>query len=166
MVDGGGLFADTADMGSYPNRIKQVRKSRGLSQADLGKLCNTSDQQISRLESGQRQLTEEWMNKIGAALGVPGYTLMADAPPPPPPLDPDILRLAISQILMVAPELRNYPTPEMIAEAVVEVYRIAVEDQQEPDRALAAISLAEVLSSLLPQERDEPDTERRNHGKS
>ena len=50
------------------NRIGEVRKLRGLSQAALAGLCDTSNQQISRLESGKRELTLAWMARLASAL--------------------------------------------------------------------------------------------------
>lgn len=51
--------------------IKLARKAKGLSLEKLARLVQpeTSYQQLSRLEQG-RMLTIEWIEKIGAALGV------------------------------------------------------------------------------------------------
>lgn len=54
----------------HPNRIKEIRTVRGLSAEKLGKLCGTSQQQIQRLEVGERRLTQEWMEKIAKALRI------------------------------------------------------------------------------------------------
>lgn len=52
------------------NRIAKLREQRGLTQADLAKLVNSTQPQIQRLERGERRLTEDWMRRIAAALGV------------------------------------------------------------------------------------------------
>jgi transcriptional regulator with XRE-family HTH domain len=60
------------------NRIRDIRKAKGLTLADLGAACDppTTAQTIGRLETGMRQLSLTWMNRIAAALGVEPATLM------------------------------------------------------------------------------------------
>jgi len=54
------------------NRIRDIRKEKGLTLADVAARCSppTTAQTIGRLETGMRQLSLVWMNRIGAALGV------------------------------------------------------------------------------------------------
>ena len=51
-------------------RIRDVRKARGLTLADVAAACDppTTPQTIGRLETGMRQLSLTWMNRIAAAL--------------------------------------------------------------------------------------------------
>lgn len=60
------------------NRIRDIRKAKGLTLADLAAACQppTTAQTIGRLETGTRQLSLGWMNKIAAALGVEPASLM------------------------------------------------------------------------------------------
>lgn len=60
------------------NRIRDIRKAKGLTLADLAAACDppTTAQTIGRLETGMRQLSLGWMNKIAAALGVEPASLM------------------------------------------------------------------------------------------
>lgn len=60
------------------NRIRDIRKAKGLTLADLAAACSppTTAQTIGRLETGMRQLSLGWMNKIAAALGVEPASLM------------------------------------------------------------------------------------------
>ena len=51
-----------------PNRIRELREARGLTLADLAEQLGTTNQQISHLELGKRQLTVEWLRRLGAAL--------------------------------------------------------------------------------------------------
>ncbi|WP_086608182.1 helix-turn-helix domain-containing protein [Erythrobacter donghaensis] len=62
------------------NRIRDIRKAKGLTLADLAAACDppTTAQTIGRLETGMRQLSLGWMNKIAAALGVEPASLMRD----------------------------------------------------------------------------------------
>lgn len=54
------------------NRIRDVRKEKGLTLAEVGAACDppTTAQTIGRLETGMRNLSLDWMNRIAAALGV------------------------------------------------------------------------------------------------
>ena len=62
------------------NRIRELREARGLSARRLAAMLEppTSGQQLRRLEDGERQLTESWLRRISAALGVWPADLLAD----------------------------------------------------------------------------------------
>ena len=50
------------------NRIKEIRKDRGLSQDKLADLVNTGRSTIAKLESGERRLSQDWMVRLSQAL--------------------------------------------------------------------------------------------------
>lgn len=54
------------------NRIRDIRKEKGLTLADVAAACEppTTAQTIGRLETGMRNLSLVWMNRIAAALEV------------------------------------------------------------------------------------------------
>ena len=54
------------------NRIRDIRREKKLTLADVAARCtpSTTAQTIGRLETGTRQLSLTWMNRIAAALGV------------------------------------------------------------------------------------------------
>lgn len=54
------------------NRIRDIRREKGLTLADVAARCAppTTAQTIGRLETGMRQLSLTWMNRIAAALQV------------------------------------------------------------------------------------------------
>lgn len=54
------------------NRIREIRKARGMTLADLADACEprTTAQTIGRLETGMRNLSTKWMDRIGTALEV------------------------------------------------------------------------------------------------
>ena len=54
------------------NRIRAIRKQKGMTLAEVAAACSppTTAQTIGRLETGMRNLSLVWMNRIGAALGV------------------------------------------------------------------------------------------------
>ena len=60
------------------NRIRDIRKSKGMTLAEVAAACDpaTTAQTIGRLETGMRNLSLVWMNRIGAALGVDPETLV------------------------------------------------------------------------------------------
>jgi transcriptional regulator with XRE-family HTH domain len=61
------------------NRIAEIRRLRGLSQAKLAELVGTSQAEISRLENGERELTENWMRRLAHVLEVEPADLLASA---------------------------------------------------------------------------------------
>jgi len=69
---------------SYPllmhptNRIRELRKRAGLSQAELGDRCGLSQEQISQLENDKRPLTLDYMRVIARELGVSTSELLPD----------------------------------------------------------------------------------------
>ncbi|MEO0690234.1 MAG: helix-turn-helix transcriptional regulator [Pseudomonadota bacterium] len=60
------------------NRIREIRKAKGLTLADLAAACEpaTTAQTIGRLETGMRTLSVKWMDRIGAALAVDPQSLV------------------------------------------------------------------------------------------
>jgi transcriptional regulator with XRE-family HTH domain len=50
------------------NRIRELRKARGLTLKELARRVDTSNQQISHLETGKRRLTVGWLERIATAL--------------------------------------------------------------------------------------------------
>jgi len=54
------------------NRIRDIRKQKGMTLAEVAAACTppTTAQTIGRLETGMRNLSLIWMNRIAAALGV------------------------------------------------------------------------------------------------
>lgn len=54
------------------NRIRDIRRERGMTLAEVAAACDppTTAQTIGRLETGMRNLSLVWMNRIAAALDV------------------------------------------------------------------------------------------------
>ena len=54
------------------NRIRDIRKQKNMTLTEVAAACHppTTAQTIGRLETGTRNLSLVWMNRIGAALGV------------------------------------------------------------------------------------------------
>lgn len=62
-----------------PNRIRDLRTARGLTQEGLAALLgeDTSIATVSRLESGRMTLTLPWMERISDALGIMPHEIIA-----------------------------------------------------------------------------------------
>src|SRR5437868_3570382 len=98
-------------------RIIQVRESAGLKQAELARLITWSPAILSRVESGERQLSPEELKVVVEAIGTEEARQLADSLErdwrvlPRPPLDhpdQDILWEA-EQICRKLIELKNRP---------------------------------------------------------
>ena len=64
------------------NRIRDIRKQKNMTLAEVAAACDppTTAQTIGRLETGMRNLSLVWMNRIAAALGVdPELLVKGDA---------------------------------------------------------------------------------------
>lgn len=73
------------DIEVMPNRIKELRKAKGWSQAYLASEMGTTPQQVQRLEAGKRRLTQEWLDKFAKALEVRRAALLDSDEPLFPP---------------------------------------------------------------------------------
>jgi transcriptional regulator with XRE-family HTH domain len=63
----------------YPNRIRFLRERQEMSQVELARLVGTTQQQVSRYEKGEHELTVDWMRRFSKALGVPPMELISNA---------------------------------------------------------------------------------------
>jgi transcriptional regulator with XRE-family HTH domain len=62
--------------GVVANRIQELRKRRRISAARLGALLNSGRSTVVKLERGEMRLTQQWMDRIAAALGVDAADLL------------------------------------------------------------------------------------------
>ena len=60
------------------NNIKAIRKSRGLTLAQLANLTDTTAQQIGMLERGDRRLSDVWLERLATAFNINAYELIVD----------------------------------------------------------------------------------------
>jgi len=70
-----------APLSPMPNRIRELRIARNLTLEYVADRVGTSVQQISRLELGNRRLTDNWMRRIASAIGVQPADLFTDSGP-------------------------------------------------------------------------------------
>jgi phage repressor protein C with HTH and peptisase S24 domain len=93
------------------NRIRELRESRGLTLEALGALCRTTKQQMYKLERGDVQLTQKWMERIANALNVAPADILPQRTPAPkvspaaPTLTKDYPLGPITQSATVLPPL-------------------------------------------------------------
>lgn len=60
-----------------PNNIARYRKAAKLTQEGLAGEIGTTRNQLVKLENGSRPLTSDWLEKIGKALKIEPYLLIA-----------------------------------------------------------------------------------------
>jgi len=58
------------------NRIRELRRSKGLTQVQLAKMIGVTQGGIQKMETGERTMDVEWMDKISKALNVKPYELL------------------------------------------------------------------------------------------
>lgn len=63
--------------GMLPNNVPHYRKLAGLTQKGLGERIGTTRDYIAKLERGDKPLTPDWLEKIGGALNIEPYLLIA-----------------------------------------------------------------------------------------
>jgi len=63
------------NLGDMKNRIKELREAVGLTQPELAKLADTTKNQLTKLESGARRLSDHWAQRLAPHLGVQPYEL-------------------------------------------------------------------------------------------
>lgn len=62
------------------NKIRKIRKARGLTQTELGRMVNLPPERIQRYESGDRKMKPEMIQEVADALGV-NYKYFTCCPP-------------------------------------------------------------------------------------
>ena len=62
-----------------PNRIREWRKAANLTLDQLAELVGSTNQHLSRLERGERQLNTKWMNRLAPALRCKPSDLLYDS---------------------------------------------------------------------------------------
>jgi transcriptional regulator with XRE-family HTH domain len=75
------------------NRVREHRERIGMTLERLAELAESSPQQISRLELGERRLTDGWMERLSVALGVRKADLLIETRGPSEiPSDPYVTK--------------------------------------------------------------------------
>ena len=69
------------DLIAFGQRLRHLRKQRGLTLADLGERANRAPSQLSLLENGKREPKLSLLKSLAAALNVPVEELLRRQPP-------------------------------------------------------------------------------------
>jgi len=69
------------------DRIYKIRRTRGLTQAQLGTQVGLSKRMIAHYEAGSKAMTVTALQKVASALGVTVATLMGERAAPPAPVN-------------------------------------------------------------------------------
>jgi transcriptional regulator with XRE-family HTH domain len=67
-----------ANDGSPPNRIREIREAKGVSQAELARRANVTPSALNKVEMGKRGLDQQWMDRLAEALDVAPADLLPD----------------------------------------------------------------------------------------
>ena len=146
-----GAFAKCPDMlgKRVGERIKAERKSRGWSQTELANRCRpkTVYQQIDKLESGERRLTLDWLERIAAALGVEPAVLLGAQPAQPMFLSQPVANEIAQTLAEVALE-GQVPEPgivealALILQELTATFSAHPQAYRDPEVARPVVSLA------------------------
>lgn len=99
------------------NRIKQLRKDKGLTLQALAELVGTDKSQINRLERGERRLTTEWMERLAGALACTPADLLANTSIPKP--ISDALHHTVRGFVFDALQKTGWSTEELAQKAKI-----------------------------------------------
>jgi transcriptional regulator with XRE-family HTH domain len=64
-----------------PNRIREAREARGLTQEQIAKQLGVAGETIRKYETGENAVSVYALQRVAKALGVPAYTLLNDWEP-------------------------------------------------------------------------------------
>lgn len=64
-----GYIRLVADNTKAPNRIRELREAKGISQADLARAINVTAPALQKVEVGARKMDQLWMRRIAMVLG-------------------------------------------------------------------------------------------------
>lgn len=87
------------------NRLAEIRESKGLTQDELAERAGSTRQTIGRLERGSTRMSDRWMKRLGAILGVDPLEIMgggrsdSSTPTDTSAFDPDTLNYAARTVL-------------------------------------------------------------------
>ena len=90
------------------NRIRDIRKSKGMTLAHLAEACvpPTTPQTIGRLETGMRNLSLKWMERIASALDVDPEMIVRSEETPAP--------MVIASLKASGPEALSKPREALL----------------------------------------------------
>ncbi len=147
------------------NRIREIRKAKGLTLSDLAEACDppTTAQTIGRLETGMRNLSIKWMDRIGTAIGVDPEILVRSDEQPRAQIvaelglsDPEALSAPREAILPTEIAAQGDGAAMLVLEVTASVGEYRPGDmvwlkQIQPDEAGSAVNRAMNRDCLIPR---------------
>lgn len=120
--------------------IRQQRERNGLKQEELAAVIGTTGQQISRLETGTRQVTEKWLARLSRALGCTPADLLPEtvSVARAEPRASDVLRLDATEIMLLDFWRSLSTDNQLVILKIVNGWAMATVRQDDRDRARAA----------------------------
>ena len=67
----------------FKTALYQIREQKGLTQKDVAEAVGTTANQISRLETGVRKLSPEWLDRLSFVLNCTKAELLGEEPQQP-----------------------------------------------------------------------------------
>ncbi|USQ80100.1 helix-turn-helix domain-containing protein [Ornithinimicrobium faecis] len=64
---------------TFGHKVREVRRARGLKQADVAEAAGMSRVTLSKVENGEHDLAVSFVRPLAAALGVPTGVLFTDS---------------------------------------------------------------------------------------
>lgn len=125
----------------YPNKLNEIRRSRGLSMDRLAEKMNTSRGQVYNLETGKRQLTQRWMYRLAEALECAPEDLLPTTKGVKYEFDDDLIKKCGDAILDVAHSRHRKLTPSELIAYTILLYRHVMEFRTAPSNENAWLIL-------------------------
>jgi transcriptional regulator with XRE-family HTH domain len=120
----------------------------------MAELADTTHEQVRRLESGQRRLTIEWMERFSKALGVRVTDLITEAPETTPagnPYDADLMRRLGSAVFRAQQKHQIPISADDMGDLIVELYTEIMEgrSQNKDDGGISPSTLETMARALM-----------------
>lgn len=92
---------------SLNNRVREIRKAKSMGLAELAEKIGVSMSTMSKLETGQIQLTVAYIDKLARALEVPAASLLPASEDAASPIDSSLLAdiLGIVREVLIAKKI-------------------------------------------------------------
>jgi transcriptional regulator with XRE-family HTH domain len=132
------------------NRIKELRRARGITAAKLAKMIGTSAPHMSRLEKGQSPLSLEWITKLSKTLDVGSHEII-DLPRAPraAACDDALLGSVLSWLLEASDASKLKLSRQELSQWASFVYKEAVEQPLDFKRTrYLATTVVKILKRL------------------
>lgn len=133
------------DMGS---KIKAARKAANITQSALAEVAGVSRNAVSQWENGETYPTNDKLERIARKLGVPVHYLLGEESAGE--VNYSDLKTAIETILEAQRQLNRSYTPDILAAAVVELYK-KISDHPGTDER-HSLALESILTVVSPEE--------------